>query len=453
MKRITLLTFCCLLLIFRITGYGQTAQSGTDPVRIPAGISWDEWDKMNKRWQPYATQVDIQLNDGSTVAGQLSWMSDELMMIRTRVGLPEGWLYPGDHKMVRIGDIASMKVRLGGHPYKGLIIGMVAGVVPGFVTGLILAQGWTILPAIIFGTVTAAGGGVSGSLLQKAARRETFEMAEGDLTVKNLNQVRKTALFPQEKPSLNEPGHRISLTDFERLVTQSPTLQRAFPVNPWSLSIHSSVMTNSVRKRLQNWYMSPLWGPSDPYFETRIGLEANLSRQLGKRFQAGLLLNLFPGDISSSFFTKNLPDWNVNYSYNHHFKQTTAGLYGGWILHPVHRFWARRLETSLQAGIVVSDVYEHFYFQWSANNDYTRSGETFIRQHNFQPGAMLRINSSWYLIPGFSIDAGLEGFWIKKIQFDQRDVLPETAFGPTYIGQHRLNFSNLQGYLGVAIHL
>jgi hypothetical protein len=80
-------------------------------------------------------------------------------------------------------------------------------------------------------------------------------------------------------------------------------------------------------------------------------------------------------------------------------------------------------------------------------------GETFIQKHNLVPGAMMRLKASWYLIPGISIDAGMEGFLIKRIWFEQRDVLPQTAYEPLYIGRHRLNFSNLQGSLGLSIHL
>ena len=57
-----------------------------------------------------------------------------------------------------------MKIRLGGQPYQGLIIGILAGVIPGFIAGAILAQGWTIIPAIILGAITAGGGGATGRL-------------------------------------------------------------------------------------------------------------------------------------------------------------------------------------------------------------------------------------------------------------------------------------------------
>jgi len=345
-----------------------------------------------------------------------------------------------------------MKVRIGGHPYQGLIIGILTGVIPGFVTGAILAQGWTILPAIIFGTITAGGGGAVGSLMQKANRKQTLEIKANELTGRNFRKMKNSALFPDELLKLPARSGGAELPDFENLVKQSPTMNRAFPDNPFAISIQTTLMTNSIRKRIQNWYLSPLWGPPDPYYETRIGLQADVSRRIGKRFQAGMLFQMFPGNISSAFFDKTLPEWNVNYSYNHHFTQNTFGVYGGWLLQPTDPYWATRLEGSIQVGAVVSDVYEHFYFNWTALDNYERKGETFIRQHHFQPGAMLRLKSSWYLIPGFSIDAGLEGFLIKRITFEQRTVLPETSLGPAYIQYHRLNFSNLQGFLGLSIH-
>jgi hypothetical protein len=452
MKSILTILLGCAFLFAQHNAFAQKATPAVGLDKVPHGISWHAWEKMNKRWQPYATRVNITKNDGSVVEGQLTWMSDSLLMVQKNFDLPDGLMNPENYAMVAVHDIATMKVRIGGHPYQGLIIGILTGIIPGFVTGAILAQGWTILPAIIFGTITAGGGGVVGSLIQKANRKQTFELKAVELSGRTYRKMKKSALFPDELVKLPARSGGAELPDFENLVKQSPTMNRAFPDNPFAISIQTTLMTNSIRKRLQNWYLSPLWGPPDPYYETRIGLQADVSRRIGKRFQAGMLFQMFPGNISSAFFDKTLPEWNVSYSYNHHFTQNTFGIYGGWLLQPTDTYWATRLEGSIQVGAVVSDVYEHFYFNWTALDNYERKGETFIRQHHFQPGAMLRLKSSWYLIPGFSIDAGLEGFLIKRITFEQRTVLPETSLGPTYIPFHRLNFSNLQGFLGLSVH-
>jgi hypothetical protein len=452
MNKVNIIVLSFLLTIAPFSGFSQKSEQSIIPENVPHGISLQAWEKMNARWQPYSTKISIQKNDGSSVEGQLNWMSDSILMIQRSSSLSDGLFNPDDYAWVRVNEISSMKIRLGGHPYQGLIIGMLAGVIPGFITGAILAQGWTIIPAIVFGAITAGGGGVAGSFIQKAGRKQSYVLNSDNLTGRDLNKLKRTALFPEKLPQLSVRQGEAGLSDFENLVKLSPTLRRAFPDNPISISVHTSLMTNSVRKRMQNWYMSPLWGPSDPYYETRIGLEADLSERIGKRFQAGVLFQMFPGDISSSYLTKNLPESDVFYSYNHHFKQTTYGIYGGWLLHPADPYWATRLEASIQAGVVVSDIYEHFYFNWTALSDYTIQGETFIQNHNYQPGGMLRLQASWYLIPGFSIDSGLEGFWIKKVTFNERTVLPQTANGPMYITHHTLNFSNLQGYLGFSIH-
>lgn len=452
MNRTRNIALSCAFLFALLPGFGQEVKTGDHLEKVPRGISWQDWRKMNERWQPYATLVYVLKTDGTSIEGQLTWMSDSLMMIGKSMDLPNGLMNPDDFMMIPVSDIISMKVRLGGHPYQGLITGMLAGVIPGFVTGVILAQGWTIIPAIVFGVVTAGGGGVAGSWVQKAGRRHTFDIQAVELAGRTARRLKKSALFPVELIRLPFRSDEALLPDFEKLVQLSPTIRRAFPDNPFSISISTSLMTNSVRKRLQNWFSSPLWGPSDPYYEMRIGLQADLSRRIGKRFQAGMLFQLFPGDISSSYFNNNLPKWNVNYSYNHHFEQTTLGIYGGWLLQPADRYWAKRLEGSIQIGAAVSDVYEHFYFQWNANDHYETGGETFIRKHHVQPGAMMRMKSSWYLIPGFSIDAGLEGFLIKRIQFEERTVLPETSYGPAYVSQHKLNFSNIQAFLGLSAH-
>jgi hypothetical protein len=451
MNRILLIGLSCTLFFARPSGYSQEAKSGITLESVPHGISWQAWKKMNDRWQPYSTRVFIQKNDGSSAEGQLTWMSDSLIMIQKNFDLPDGLMNPAGYTVIPVGQIALMKVRLGGQPFKGLIIGMLTGVIPGFVTGAILAQGWTIIPAIVFGAVTSGGGGAAGTLIQKAGRKQTLEIKSGELTGSTYRRLKHSALFPIELPKLPSRTGGALLPDFENLVKESVTIRHAFPDNPFTFSIHSSIMTNSVRKRLQNWYMSPLWGPPDAYYETRIGLEADFSRRIGKRFQAGILFQLFPGDISSTFFDNYLPEWNVSYSYTHHFKQTTFGVYGGWLLQPTDPYWATRLEVTIQAGAVVSDVYEHFYFQWYTIDSY-HTGETFVQKHNFQPGAFMRIKTSWYLIPGFSIDTGMEGFLIKRVLINERTVLPETAYGPEYITRHKLNFSNLQGFIGFSIH-
>ncbi len=448
--RFIVLFFLLITTVFR--GFSQKHEQVYKPGDAPHGISVQAWEKMETRWRSYSTSLGILKEDGTTIEGQLIWSNDSILLILKNFNLPSGLMNPEDFSRIRVSDIKSMKVRLGGQPYQGLIIGILAGVVPGFITGAILAQGWTIIPAIVFGAITAGGGGVAGSFLQKAGRKQEYVLSAGKLEGKELKKLRNSALFPEQLPEITVRTGETQMSDFDDLVKKSPTLQLAFPDNPISISVHSSLMTNSVRKRMQNWYLSPLWGPSDPYYETRIGLEADLSRRIGKRFQAGVLFQMFPGDISSSYFTKNLPESDVFYSYNHFFKQTTYGIYGGWLLHPADRYWATRLEASIQAGVVVSDIYEHFYFNWTALSDYTIQGETFIQKHNFQPGGMLRLQASWYLIPGFSMDAGMEGFWIKRVSFSERTVLPQTATGPVYITHHTLNFSNLQGYLGLSVH-
>ena len=453
MKKFALLTVIWLLLLSQLPAYSQKIDTKIIPGQVPRGISWHDWEQMNKRWQPFSTRVFITKNDGGLVEGQLTWMTDSLLMVQNDFLLPNGSMDPTGFTAVRVGEIRSMKVRIGGQPYQGLIIGMLVGVIPGAVTGAILAQGWTVIPAIVMGALTAGGGGAIGSVMQKASRKQELVIHAGELRGRTFERIRKSALFPDGQPSVVTTTGEPDLTSFDIFVKQSRTLQRAFPVRPFSISVQTTLMTNSVRKRLQNWYLSPLFGPPESYYETRLGLQADLTRKIGKRFEAGMLFQLFPGDISSAFFNKNLPEWDVAYSYNHHFKQTTLGLYGGWLLQPADRYWARRLELSVQAGPVLADVYEHFYFQWSRIGNFESRGETFIQKHNLVPGGMLRLKGSWYLIPGISIDAGLEGFWLKRIRFEQRDVLPETALGPVYIGTHVLNFSNLQGSLGLSIHL
>jgi hypothetical protein len=460
MKNIIVAGLSCLLLLTQPESFGQKSKPVANLEKTPRGISWQAWEKMNARWQPYSTRISIHKNDGTLIEGQLTWMNDSVLMVQKNLDLPNGLMNTDDYATIPVRDIALLKVRLGGHPYQGLIIGILAGVIPGFVTGAILAQGWTIIPAIVFGAVTAGGGGVAGTFIQKANRKQTFDIKTDELTGRMGRRLKKSALFPDELIGLPVRPGESTLPDFENLVKQSGTMSRAFPDKPFAISIHTTLMTNSVRKRLQNWYMSPLWGPPDPYYEMKVGLQADLSRRIGKRFQAGLLFQLFPGDISSSFFNSNLPEWNVNYSYNHHFKQTTLGVYGGWLLQPTGPYWSTRMETSVQIGVVVSDVYEHFYFSWTEINGTPsgsgltsyRNGETFVQKHNFQPGAMLRIKSSWYLIPGFSIDTGIEGFLIKRVTFEERTVLPETTYGPAYIQRHTLNFSNLQGFIGLSLH-
>ncbi len=452
MNRINNFLLCCALLFSPLASLGQDSKHDIIPENVPHGISLRDWDKMDSHWQPYSTRFNIQKKDGDSIEGQLIWMNDSVLVLSRSLSLPNSLMNQKDYDWINLKDVASMKIRLGGQPYQGLIIGILAGVIPGFIAGAILAQGWTIIPAIILGAITAGGGGATGTFIQRAVRKQTIEIDGGKLTAQELYKLKKTALFPDYMPDSATHLGEAKLSDFENLVKSSSTLQRAFPVHPFAFSINTSLTTNSVRKRLQNWYSSPVWGPADSYYETRLGLEADLSRKMGKKFQAGILFQIYPGDISSSYFNKSWPEFNVNYSYNHHFKQTTYGIYEGWLLQPVDPYWATRLEATIELGFVVSDIYEHFYFNWNAIDENSIQGETFIQKHNYKPGGMLKIQASWYLIPGFSIDVGFEGFWIQRVYFNSRTVLPQTTYGPCYIPEHYLNFSNLQGYVGLSVH-
>jgi hypothetical protein len=198
--------------------------------------------------------------------------------------------------------------------------------------------------------------------------------------------------------------------------------------------------------------MEPMLGPPTYYFETRIFLQADIARRIGNRFQAGALFNLVPGDISYSSFSKNLPEYGIRYDFNHIFKQTIIGLFGGYLLQPTDRFLSHRFQGSIQAGPVLSDIYEHFYYQWSTL-DNTLHADKLTQVHIWKPGAFLRLRAEYFLIPGLSLTFGAQGFWIQPVHFENRTIVPESVYGPIYVTMHKLNFSSLQVLGGISVHL
>jgi hypothetical protein len=362
--------------------------------------------------------------------------------------------YPSDYLIVNFKDIQSIRLIRGGHPFKGLIYGMLVGAVPGAVTGLILAQGWTIVPAIVFGAVTAGGGGWAGSGIQKALRKEIITPIEIPVHSGQLELLKKTALFPDSLPvgwNAASPVRR-DIQSVEGLLSSSVKMRKAFPDNKWSLSVQAGLMTNNVRKKLQVWYMEPLWGPPDGYYETRIILQADLARRMGKRFEAGALFNMVPGDVGYAHLQKRNIDFGVDYYTVHLFHQSTFGLYAGYLLQPTDRFMTHRFQGSLQAGAVVSNIYEHFYYNW-ATLDNTQSGEKLTQTNYWKPGGFLRAKAEYYLIPGFALTFGAQGFWIQRVQFEQKEILPVTSYGPLAVPSHKIGFSSVQVTAGVSVHL
>lgn len=421
---------------------------------IPAGFSYETWNRMNQRWSSYQSRAAVELKDGTTLSGQVTWVTGDQILLQVTPAIPVTPANPDDYLTVRFDDIQSIRLTRGGHPYQGLVLGMLAGAIPGAVTGLILAQGWTVVPAIVLGAVTAGGGGWVGQVVQKIHRREDVTRIDTPVQPKQLDLLKKAALFPDSLPAgwSETQAENRDIHSVEALLPSSLSLRKAFPENPWSLSVQTGLMTNNVRKKLQVWFMEPLWGPPNGYYETRIILQADLARRIGKRFEAGALFNMVPGDVAYTQFNRYSTDYGVSYDYVHIFHQTVYGLYGGYLLQPSDRFLSHRFQGSLQAGAVVSDIYEHFYYSWSTL-DNTQHDDKLMQTHVWKPGGFLRVKAEYFLIPGFSLTFGAQGFWIKRVQFEQKEILPVTNFGPAYIPAHKLGFSSVQVTAGASIHL
>lgn len=421
---------------------------------IPAGLSYETWDRMNSRWESYMSWATVEMKDGTTIEGQVTRVTDNQIILQLTRAIPMIPADPADYVTVSFSDIQSIRLIRGGHPYQGLILGMLAGAIPGAVTGLILAQGWTVVPAIVFGAITAGGGGWIGTIIQKANRKENFTSIYTPVQPELLDRMKKTALFRDSLPAgwNATPPVRPDIQSVEGLLSSSVKLRKAFPDNKWSLSVQTGLMTNNVRKKLQVWFMEPLWGPPDGYYETRIILQADLARRIGKRFEAGALFNIVPGDVGYAHFRQRNIDFGVDYYYVHLFHQSTYGLYAGYLLQPTDRFLTHRFRGSLQAGAVVSNIYEHFYYNW-ATLDNTQNGEKLTQTNYWKPGGFLRAKAEYFLIPGFSLTFGAQGFWIRRVQFEEREILPVTNYGPEYIPAHKLGFSSMQVTAGVSIHL
>jgi hypothetical protein len=450
--RLTSILFVSLVLTGMQPAYSQVNMPVNNSLSLPTGFSYEQWESMTKRWQPYSSWIKAYLKDGRIVEGQVTWLSDSVILIQKNRLLPTGAFNPGDYEQVPVVDIEKVSLRESGHPYQGLIIGALLGAVPGAVTGLILAQGWTVIPAIVFGAVTSAAGGLVGSKIQKGARQEEIHPMEGTLSASSLKTLKRSSLFRDSVPAPFLTTEDRTREGFEIMIPYSAPLNKAFPDNKWSLSVNTSLITNDVRKKIQVWHMAPIWGPAEGYYETRIGLEASLSRKIGRQLEAGVLLNTVPGDVSYTYFNKYLEELGVDYQYNRSFHQNTIGVFTGWRLGPSGRFYAQRLSGSIQAGALLSDVYEHFYYQWRKLSDYNIGGEKLTQTHHWLPGGLVKVKADYHLIPGFSLNIAAEAFWIKPLWFSERTVLPETEYGPLSMPAHKLNFSNFQLCGGFSVH-
>jgi hypothetical protein len=446
-KRVNKILWVSLLLL------GTFGYSSSFGQQMPKGVSFETWEWMQKRWNSYQSWVSVELKDGSAAEGQLVLADDQGVILLANRQIPLFPLNEENLKRYEYGNIQKINLIKGGHPYQGLIIGGLTGIIPGAVTGIILAQGWTVIPGIVFGAITGGAGAWIGSAVQKSDRKMTFDLTSGN-NQKMLKTMSSAALLETSLPDPQgfKPVDSMDLNDFENQLPLSVKLRRAFPDNPWRISVETGLMTNNVRKKLQNWFLWPLWGPPDGYYETRLILQADLSRRIGNRFEAGLLVNGAPGDISYSYFDKNDPEYGLYYSYVHIFKQANLAMYGGYSLQPTDRFLSHRFQGSVQAGVVLSDIYEHFYFQW-AKLDYTDGADKLTQRHFFKPGIFLRARGEYFLIPGLSVDFGVQTFIIDQVLFEQRTVLPVSEYGPQYIPMHKLNFSSIQLTAGFSVHL
>jgi len=405
-----------------------------------------QWSWMEKRWNQYITWLDIHTTGGQTHSGQLIRLDSASVLIQpdhqivTNPESPSNWI------SIPLDQISDIDVKRGGHPYQGLLIGGVAGAPPGIIGGAILAMGWSIIPPIVLGTITTVAGGWVGQKIQQKSRTGHYDFADTASKSRFVTRLQTRALldpFDSTDAPLPSPNSQILAYRLSPLI---------YPVNPWSLSLRTGPLTNRVRDHLMRWYDGYIWGPVSKYYEYQIAVDLGIARRVDPRMQIGLQFNMVPGDVGYFYIDKHLPDFDISYNMNLHFEQQSLGLFAGYLLQPCGRFMDHRLEGSINGGIAVSHIFEHFYLQWNRISQYEQSGETFTRTSRFIPGLFMMLDADYYLIPGISINAGITGYWFQKADFGQRDVLPETVKGPLYIPAYRVQFSNIQAMIGVKVH-
>ncbi|MDD2634745.1 MAG: hypothetical protein PHW82_04530 [Bacteroidales bacterium] len=439
----TLLFFCIIFLSIIFNTQDFFSQSiSPDSLSIEKhGLTVSEWEKVNKRWSKLQPSIFIVTTSGDTVVGQLISISSESLTICTDKIIPFNDFIEGKTKQIAINNISSIIFTKEGYKRTGLITGFIAGGGAGVISGLIVGQGWTVIPAVLLGTVGATGGMFLGKRIQEIIKTSEISMDSDPQKIeKYLNRLQKHAIHPD---------NLIADKDLNHFAKHSKNISKVFPEKHLRISFGLSVGPNFVKSSLDDMLSATSLPPITKYRTDPLAVEFfDLAWRFSDKFIIGGQLSLNLGNYSYLFY-----DNHENLYYNNKIQNFESRIYFEYSPNPVTRLFTKKYEFLFGGGIVFANPSSKFIYSYTPD---IATGDNIQVTKQYEPnllGVQLRSAFHYYIFPGFSVSAGIEGNIIQPLSIDSYQLPTSNPTEFITIPDYKLNFSTIRIKIGASIYL
>ncbi len=424
-----------LLLVFSLFTIKIFSQS------IDTNFSDNEWESIQNRWNKKQPNAQIILQSGKRISGQLVIAnSEELILLpSSKILINPDQFSDTLHIPARsIHSIVLVKTKKE-TSLAGSLTGIIVGGGVGVVSGIIIGGGWTILPAIALGSVGIAGGWWIGSKIQKKTNHTIINI-DPSFTKNEIKSVQKYAIYREDT---------IFYNSLSQMREHSDVLKRVFPKKHFRFYTGiSSGGFLSTKKDIMPVFEAPYLPKTEEYRNSIINFEIlNLSWRFKNRYVAGWSFFQY-ADIY--LYSSSSSNSNTSSYYNYGVQAYGTSWYADYVINPIDEYFTKRTEITAGVGLVHLRPNISYYYHYDDNSkEYYTQGS-----HDFSIyGLQLRASAAYYLFPGLSLSAGLQGNICQEATINSVNL--QTGSKPNSIikfPEHSLSFNSLRATVGIGIH-
>ncbi len=390
-----------------------------------------EWEKIQKKWDIMQPSADVILITGDTIRGQLIYANNETIIIYPSNELMINPDQFDDMVRIPINDIDRvilLKMKEGSNT-AGMVTGMVIVGAAGVITGLLISDGWSLIPAIALGAGGIALGGWVGSKIQKAKRNSTV-ILNTNAKKNKINKFQNLSIY----------NDTVFYQDINQMREHSKIMRQAFPKKRFRIYFGLNAGSSATTKALIEPHNSTDRPTIKEHDYTIMYFDFfNISWRFANRYIVGW--NYFKSRDDYTLIYYNDPTGETKKSYHYYNNANGTILYLDYVIKPITKYFTKKTEFSVGAGLLHLKPDVHYiYNSW---DNLKNNNEYFQKEYSIY-GLQLRTAAFYYIFPGMSISVGLQGNIYQNITINSGIVnLPE----------HTLKFSSIRATFGIGFYL
>jgi len=429
-----------LFSLFTIKIFSQSIDTNQHTT-IDTRFSDNEWESIQNRWNKKQPSAQIVLQSGKRISGQLIFANSEELIFfpSSEIMINPNQFSDTIHIPVRsINSIVLVKTKKE-TSLAGSLTGIIVGGGVGVVSGIIIGGGWTILPAIALGSIGIAGGWWIGSKIQKKTNHTIINI-DSSFTKSELKSIQKYTVYREDT---------IFYKNLSQMREHSKVLRSVFPKKHFRL--YSGISSGgflSIKNDIMPVFDTPDLPKMEEYRSSIINFEIlNLSWRFKNRYVAGWSFFQY-----ADIYLYNSGNSSSSNSTSYHYSVQAYGTswYADYVINPIDEYFTKRTEITAGVGLVHLNPHVSYYYHYYDNlKEYYTQGS-----HDFNIyGLQLRASAAYYLFPGLSLSAGLQGNIYQKATINSEYL--QTGSDPNSIikfPEHSLSFNSLRATVGIGIH-